>query len=165
MRSDSSLVRCAAKKYWDMSIAPTDEEYSQYDGMHCSVIWNQLSDEWRCAVCSRNKREILIWGERLGSNARIYGKIGFKASIHKHHDHGSESGYGSFPNTYICGACNNLDARLKKHVMAKRDFSFSPEEMKACLLAVRPNEGIKASDIDIAVARQLYAKFLYKSVF
>jgi len=139
-----------------MSRRPTDEEYNAYDGMHCRVTWRSLPRDWRCPVCDRTKREVLIWGERKGSNARDYGKIGFKAGIHKHHDHGSDFGAGRFPDTHVCGACNRLDATLKKKVEAVENFSFSPAELRQCLKSVRPNEGIKSTDINFERALEIY---------
>ena len=71
---------------------PTDDEYFPYDGMHCNLKWKMLSHDWQCPVCGRNKRQILQWGKRAGSNAIHYGDIGWKAGIHTHHDHGEELG-------------------------------------------------------------------------
>jgi hypothetical protein len=139
--------------------APTDEEFAAYDGMHCAVIWRALPADWKCPVCDRSKREILIWGKRIGRNAVVYGEVGFKAGIHAHHDHGDIFGfgdYGRFNTTHICGACNNLDARLKKKVGAICDFSFSPEELRSCLLFVKPNQGIDAKSIDFGKAKVIY---------
>lgn len=138
---------------------PTDEEFAAYDGMHCAVIWRMLPADWKCPVCDRSKREILIWGERKGSNAVEYGEIGFKAGIDAHHDHGDIFGsgvLGRFKRTHICGACNNLDARLKKKVGAICDFSFSPEELRSCFLSVKPNQGIDAKGIDFGKAKTIY---------
>src|SRR5262249_12072335 len=99
---------------------PTDAEYNAYDGMHCYSLWRSLPEEWRCPSCGRSKREILQWGERKGSNAAKYGRIGWKAGLHLHHDHAPCDGsdflgeHGRFPATIICGACNTADARAKK---------------------------------------------------
>lgn len=135
--------------------SPTDEEFEDYDGMHCRIIWRSLPATWRCPVCTRSKLQILQWGERKGSNARIYGKIGWKAGIHRHHDHGSGKGRKRFADTYVCGACNLLDARLKAKTGASTDFSFSPSEMKMCLIMVRPNAPIRVCDIDFAKATKI----------
>ena len=139
-----------------MARKPTDAEFTNYDGMHCRLIWKELPSNWHCPVCDRNRRDILVWGERKGSNAREYGPIGFKCAIHNHHDHGADYGSGRFPDTHICGSCNLLDARLKRKVESKRDFSFSPKELKSCLMTVRPNEGIKQADIDYERAMEIY---------
>ena len=146
-----------------MTRAPTDEEFAAYDGMHCAVIWRTLPKEWKCPVCDRSKREILIWGKRKGANAIAYGEIGFKAGIHAHHDHGdifAFGGLGRFETTYLCGACNNLDARLKRKLGTICDFSFSSEELRSCLLAAKPNEGLNANDIDFEKARAIYVSFI-----
>ena len=139
---------------------PTDEEYFQYDGMHCRLIWVSLSHDWRCPVCDRTKRELLVWGKREGSNARQYGPIGFKCGIHKHHDHGADYGLGRFPITYICGACNNLDARLKRKLKCPEEFSFSPIELRQCLKSVRANDLIGPEDIDFDAAQQIFMTYI-----
>jgi hypothetical protein len=94
---------------------PTDPEYQAYDGMHCHSLWQSLPEEWRCPSYRRNKREILQWGERKGSNAAEYGQVGWKAGLHLHHDHALDffGKQGRFPETIICGACNTADARQR----------------------------------------------------
>lgn len=67
---------------------------------------------------------------------------------------------GRFKTTYICVACNNLDARLKKKLGAVRDFSFSPGEPRSCLLSVKPNQGINVKDIGFEEARSIYISFI-----
>jgi hypothetical protein len=136
---------------------PTDEEFNRYDGMHCRVLWKTLPHDWRCPVCNRNKREILQWGRRNGSNAIQYGPLGWKAGIHGHHDHGDQIGQARFSKIHICGGCNSLDGRLKKRIGAKKSFSFSPNELKQCLIAVRPNEKICDSDVDLQRAVEIYS--------
>lgn len=135
---------------------PTEEEYAAYDGMHCNRKWKILDHGWQCPVCDRTKRQILQWGKRVGSNAVRYGDIGWKAGIHTHHDHGEEMGRGRFPATLICGACNYLDARLKRRVGITCEFSFSPSEMRQCLVLARPNEKIRDCDIDFERAKHIY---------
>lgn len=136
---------------------PTEEEFQNYDGMHCRNLWREVGVDWKCPVCDRTKKEILVWGKRKGSNAAHYGPVGFKAGLHEHHDHGVEiDGKKRFVEAVICGSCNHLDARLKRHVGAERCFSFSPAEMKQCLVSVRPNDGIKEDDINFALAQEIY---------
>lgn len=136
---------------------PTDLEYRNYDGMHCRFLWSILSDKWRCPVCGRNKREIMIWGTRKGGNALHYGKTGFKCALHKHHDHSSRK---RFHETIICGSCNLIDARLKKALKIDDDFSFSPSEMKAVLKYVEPNTGIDKNQIDFDRAKKIYQSII-----
>ena len=96
---------------------PTDAEYLAYDGMHCRNA--QPARALALSVLSTEQAQILQWGERKGSNARIYGPIGWKAGLHRHHDHQPCDGMdfggsaGRFPATVICGACNYADARAK----------------------------------------------------
>ncbi|MDR7088547.1 hypothetical protein J2X05_000550 [Cellvibrio fibrivorans] len=136
---------------------PTDEEYASYDGMHCNVKWSRLSHDWQCPVCNRNKRQILQWGKRVGSNALRYGSIGWKAGLHTHHDHGADIGRERFSPTLLCGACNYLDARLKRKAGVTGEFSFSPSEMRECLILARPNEKIRDCDIDFDRAKSIYS--------
>lgn len=140
-----------------MTRYPSDEEYAIYDGMHCNVKWRMLGDSWQCPVCNRNKRQILQWGRRNGSNAFRYGPTGWKAGLHTHHDHGADIGTGRFSPTIVCGACNYLDARLKRKVGASEDFSFSPTEMRHCLILARHNDKIRDCDIDFEKAKLIYA--------
>lgn len=142
-----------------MARSPTDEEYANYDGMHCSSAWKKLGDDWQCPVCDRTKRQIMFWGVRKGANATRYGPEGFTTAIHGHHDHGVDWGEaGRFPRTNICAACNQLDSRLKKEVGTVSNFSFSPDEMRLCLRSARPNEGIARADIDFDRAARIYAE-------
>ncbi len=141
-----------------MARTPTDNEYANYDGMHCRLIWHQLDDSWRCPVCERNKRKILQWGKRTGINATVYGAEGWRAGIHKHHDHGSDiftPSTARFAAQYICGACNFLDVRLKKAIGIKSDCSFSPVELKQCLINAEANQPIKRKDIDFNMAETI----------
>lgn len=134
---------------------PTDEEYRSYDGMHCRSLWRELSDAWTCPVCGRTKREIMLWGIRSGSNAVTYGSVGFKCGLHRHHDHSTPE---RFKVTVVCGSCNLLDARLKRKVGARKDFSFSPEELSQCLTSVKPNESIKSTSINYGKAAEIYKR-------
>jgi hypothetical protein len=120
---------------------PTDTEYAAYDGMHCHSLWRQLPEGWRCPVCGRSKRGILIWGVRKGSNAAKYGPIGWKAAVHKHHDHGPLNGcdfggdHGRFRAVVICGACNAADGNIKARLGLPASFSFSPAELRRIIRA------------------------------
>ena len=104
---------------------PTDAEYEAYDGMHCWQLWRQTSDAWRCPVCDRTKRQIMRWGKRVGSNARIYGPVGWKCGLHSHHDHGTRW-RGS---VLICGGCNSADGAAKRMLGVAYEFSFSVDEL------------------------------------
>ena len=135
---------------------PTDREFQDYDGMHCRSLWQSLPEDWRCPVCNRNKRGILQWGVRKGSNASKYGSIGWKAAVHLHHDHAPLNGndfggrLGRFPTTVICGACNSADARAKKMCGAPAWFSFSPGELRHFVSAI--DNGPIAINIEVATA-------------
>lgn len=129
----------------DTARKPTDREYLAYDGMHCSFLWRNLPEDWQCPCCLRTKRGILQWGKRKGSNAERYGPVGWKAGVHRHHDH---SGH-RFKETVICGGCNTADAQAKKIVGAPKNFSFSPAELRQFISAT-DNGPVKIA-VDVAI--------------
>jgi hypothetical protein len=139
-----------------MSRQPTDVEYAAYDGMHCHGLWRTTPESWRCPCCNRSKRGILQWGQRVGSNAKTYGPVGWKAGLHKHHDHGS---YRRFPQTLICGACNAADGRAKRSLGLSADFSFSPSELRQMISAADNQPVI----VDLNMARQIYETGRYSN--
>jgi len=63
---------------------PSDHEYLEYDGAHCTVIWKSLNDNWKCPSCKRTKREIMRWTKRSSSGRTFWGWI---AGFTEHHDH------------------------------------------------------------------------------
>jgi len=123
--------------------------------MHCRNLW-QSRMTGAAQPCDRNKRGILQWGVRKGSNASKYGSIGWKAAVHLHHDHAPLNGndfggrLGRFPTTVICGACNSADARAKKMCGAPAWFSFSPGELRHFVSAI--DNGPIAINIEVATA-------------
>lgn len=106
---------------------PTIEDYEKYDGMHCNRLWPTLSDEWRCPCCGRTKFELLRWGKRVGSNAVIYGEVGWMAALHKHHNHGYQIRWSD--QVLICGSCNNVDGTAKRVLHLPEHWSFSASEI------------------------------------
>src|ERR1041384_8446681 len=108
---------------------PTDEEYSAFDGVHCHGIWKTLDEDWTCPVCGRTKRQIMKWKTDR-----------WTCGVHRHHDHNSAMDCTimrrvgqRFPETVICGACNFLDARVKRVLRIYGLFSFSPDELRSFL--------------------------------
>lgn len=89
-RSDDGegVIAAGAPRSSAMKTGPTDSEYANFDGMHCSDLWRTLSNDWRCHSCRRSKRELMRWGTREGSHARLYGPVGWKIGLHRHHDYG-----------------------------------------------------------------------------
>jgi hypothetical protein len=128
---------------------PTDSEYLSFDGMHCRLLWKELSQEWRCPSCSRTKRELMRWGRRCGSNARIYGPIGWMIALHRHHDHGQRW----HREVIICGGCNTADGTAKRELRLPDDWSFTAEEIGRFVTA-SPNGGM--SHIDLNIAKAIY---------
>lgn len=138
-----------------MAKIPTNEEFNNYDGAHCSNLWKQLDDNWKCPACRRTKREIMRWTKRYyrGGKGPFY--WGWMAGLHKHHDHGGDcfnSGISRFPRTTICDQCNAADGRAKKILKLPSSFSFSPEEINQFIRA-RPH---RPHETDYQKAEQLF---------
>jgi hypothetical protein len=140
-----------------MTRQPTDAEYAAYDGMHCNWLWRATPEDWVCPGCGRSKRQILVWGTRKGSNARVYGPVGWKTALHKHHDHGPRDGrdfngaLGRFPAEIICGARNAVDGNIKAILKLPVSFSFSPAEIRRLIRAANnaPHQIMWAAVTDI----------------
>lgn len=127
---------------------PNDQEYLEYDGGNCSVIWKSLDDNWKCPSCKRTKREVMRWGKRKQSGRTFEGWI---AGFHKHHDH---SGHKRFSKTIICALCNSADGNAKAKLGLPANFSFSPEDIG---LFVTPTPYGKHK-IDFEKAKNIYDK-------
>ena len=126
---------------------PTELEYLAFDGMHCSVIWADTPRHWRCPSCRRSKLELMRWGKRTGNNAHAYGPVGWKAALHRHHDHGDRwTG-----EIVICGDCNSADGTAKRLLQLPRQWSFRADEIGQFVTVV-PNGGIAKIDLEVALA-------------
>jgi hypothetical protein len=126
---------------------PTDAEYAAYRGEHCFALWRRVGSSWVCPACGRTRREIMRWTRRgarpcIGITQPFNG---WMAGLHTHHDHGanvSEGDYGfyrpelaRFDATIICDQCNSADGRAKRQLQLPAAFSFSPEEIRAFVIA------------------------------
>lgn len=61
------------------------------------------------------------------------------APLHRHHDHSVEllsNGQPRFPQTTICDQCNVADGAAKRRIKLPKNFSFSPMEIAAFVVAV-----------------------------
>jgi len=103
---------------------PTDQDYENYDGGHCKILWNNRPPNWHCPGCDRNKREILRWTYRNVNGNFFWGWI---APLATHHDH---SGNNRFPETVICQDCNSADGAAKRKWHLPSKWSFSPSEIR-----------------------------------
>lgn len=135
---------------------PTDDEYQAFTGAHCSSNWKKVGEKWTCPVCGRNRKQIMRWNVKESR---------WTCGLHEHHDHESKFNFATlkrvgarFPDTIICGACNQLDVRLKKAIGANYLFSFSPDELRECINRdfVPANAPIPLLAIDIEKAHAFY---------
>lgn len=126
---------------------PSDQEYLEYDGGHCSGIWKDLDELWRCPSCKRNKREVMMWVKRKSSDRQ---PDGWSSPLTRHHDHSDNK---RFKRTIICGVCNSADGNVKAKWGLPSDFSFSPEEIG---LFVTPVFHAKHKNIDFDKAKSIY---------
>jgi len=136
--------------------------------------WHKTSDNWRCPCCSRKKSDIV----RLDKLGSIYGPIvehhdhiigvgpTFVRPIADLKDREAWAAYSEklgeykdrldglirFPNTWICGDCNNADAAAKATVNGPQWFSFSPFEIRQFVVPRRR----QANDIRSDVVRTVY---------
>nr|WP_255457181.1 hypothetical protein [Polaromonas sp. E19S] len=65
------------------------------------------------------------------------------APLHKHHDHSVEflsSGQPRFSQTIICDQCNAADGAAKRKLKLPKNFSFSPIEIAAFVVAAPHNK-------------------------
>lgn len=141
---------------------PTQEEYLDYDGMHCRVKWRNTSDDWTCPGCDRTKFELLRWTKYKSTWAlNVYGEEGWWTALSEHHDHGRAKAlrYGPTPDTIsfdpeiICHQCNMVDAAFKnKFKNVHRDWSFTPKEIRS-LVTATPHASHK---VDYEKALNLY---------
>lgn len=129
------------------------KELETYDGMHCFNIWKRLTNRWVCPVCRRNRYEVLQWGNRVGSNARNYGPVGWKGGFHNHHDHGNR-----WSNTIlICGGCNALEGRMKRLVGTVKNWSFSAQELNSSFTEMpKAHTPIKDTSVNVELLAQIY---------
>src|SRR5688500_11011472 len=116
---------------------PTIEEYRSYNGAHCTSLWKQCGEDWRCPGCGRTKFQIMRWTRR-GTSRSFWG---WMAGLHTHYHHRAIDilGYvgGRFQPIVICDQCNSVDAMFKREYRNQIDqnFSFSPEEIRRIVWA------------------------------
>ncbi|MGF2127697.1 hypothetical protein ACQUEP_14720 [Enterococcus casseliflavus] len=126
---------------------PSNQEYLEYDGGHCSGIWKELDEIWKCPSCKRTKREVMMWVKRKSLGGH---NDGWSSPLTRHHDH---SDLKRFKCTIICGLCNSADGNAKVKCGLPADFSFSPEEIG---LFVTPVPNAKHSRIYFEKAKSIY---------
>ncbi|WP_345986463.1 hypothetical protein WCX49_04890 [Sulfurimonas sp. HSL-1656] len=132
---------------------PTQEDFENYDGLHCHRLWAMVGDYWICPSCKRNKYQIMRWAKRFPNSPNAF--YDWVAILHKHHDH--SQGYlslnnGRFPQTVICDQCNSADGAAKRKLSLPKDFSFSPEEIGRFVKATPHGK----HEIDYEIAKAIY---------
>jgi rubredoxin len=139
---------------------PTDEEYRSFTGNHCFRIWRELSDNWRCPICDRTKRENMRWTKTQWKDGRQVGfHMNWFAEFNRHHDHGADIGFeyveekARFDIIIICDLCNKADGLAKRVLKLPENFSFGPNEIKEFIKA-KPHT--KSHEIDYEKAKEVY---------
>ena len=132
---------------------PTYEDYSNYDGLHCHRLWEEVGVDWYCPSCKRNKFQILRWTTRFPGKPHAF--KGWVAVLNRHHDH--SQGFMSvnnvrFPQTVICDQCNSSDGAAKRKLGLQKDFSFSPQEI-GCFVTATAHGKHK---INFVMAKAIY---------
>jgi rubredoxin len=133
---------------------PTLDDYQQYDGAHCSHLWRQLEESWRCPGCDRTKFQIMRWTNRAPQGQRFKGWI---APLARHHDKSQgpvDVAQGRFREQVICDHCNTADGTVKRKLKLPRQFSFSPADIRQFIQA-RPHRG---HEIDYELARSIFER-------
>ncbi len=132
---------------------PTLEDFQNYDGLHCHILWRKVGDHWICPICDRTKYQIMRWTMRFPTKPNRFED--WVAVLHRHHDH-SESvrgvGNGRFPATIVCDQCNSADGLAKRKLGLPENFSFSPDEIRYFVTAT-PHGKHKVS---FEIARRIY---------
>ncbi len=135
-------------------LVPSDADYAAYDGMHCSVVWRNTSNTWRCPGCGRTKREIMRYGKRGGSNVRVYGPIGWLGGLHRHCDLNEDCKRDlRFSETLMCDQCSIASAIAKRRLGLPKCWSYSPDEIKK-FVRLRPHKS--KIEIDLQVAKTIF---------
>ncbi|VVE56675.1 hypothetical protein PAQ31011_05129 [Pandoraea aquatica] len=117
---------------------PTHADFVAYDGHHCHALYKSLPPDWRCPGCCRSTFEVLRWTMRFPHLPTKF--LGWAGGYHRHHDHAGDrrggrllwnSPYARFPETVLCEQCNAADATVKRVLKLPKEFSYSPEEIRA----------------------------------
>jgi rubredoxin len=108
---------------------PTDEEFAAYDGGGSPKPWAETDETWRCPICERSKREILL----RGKGARPWhGRLHqFRDFAFREDDDGAVVGVSGHNDFLVCSGCVDVLSELKQrhpqfrgreHVLASRDL-------------------------------------------
>ena len=115
---------------------PTQQEFFAYTGAHTHRLWTEVGPNWVCPACRRTKFQVLRWTTRFPRSPNAFQD--WMAPLHKHHDHSVgviSNQFARFPETTICDQCNAADGAAKRKLILPRNFSFSPAEIAAFVVA------------------------------
>ena len=116
---------------------PSPEDFFAYNGAHTHRLRAEVGPDWEGPACHRTKFQILRWTTRFPRSPHAFQD--WMAPLHKHHDHSVEllsNGQPRFPQTTICDQCNVADGAAKRRIKLPKNFSFSPMEIAAFVVAV-----------------------------
>jgi rubredoxin len=143
--------------------------------------WHKVPDEWTCPCCSRGKSDMV----RLDRNGFMIGPIVlhhdhivdcdplwkrpnidnqgdksfWRSYAQKMREYQSRlDGLQRFPDTYVCGDCNNADTAGKTNVGAPKYFSFTPFEIR---LFVVPRHR-QANEIKVDAVRSVFEAAIFQ---
>ena len=115
---------------------PTPQEFLAYDGAHTHRLWVAVGPNWVCPACHRTKFQVLRWTTRFPRSPHAFQD--WMAPLHKHHDHSVEfisNRRPRFTETIVCDQCNSADGAAKRKLKLPKNFSFSPLEIAAFVVA------------------------------
>lgn len=141
---------------------PTLKDWDKnFDGVHCAVEFKRLKKEnWRCPGCGRSLFELTRWTFIRGPTQRLkYADedgMAWSIGLDRHHDHSNPP---RFEWSTICCECNRVDADFKNwcqrhNIPLKRNWSFSPQEIRRIVCGAEPHSS--KLDIDYDRALRIY---------
>lgn len=152
------------------------KQHFETERMNLNEAWAMTSLAWRCPACNREKIDIARMTDsrvilcQLERHHDHLGDLAFKIlrntacqdvpdSLHCQRKRACVSVLPlveRFAETLVCIDCNAADAAMKKELgsRAHRDFSFSPSEIGAFVVA-RPNQG---HDRNFDTGAEIWAK-------
>lgn len=141
---------------------PTWDEYLNFDGAHCRILYAGLQSDWVCPGCARSRYQILRWTIRFPKRPDRH--EGWAAGLHRHHDHSIHKPRGPFGfvgprfgSIVICEQCNSADGTAKRVLKLPEHFSFAPWEIGQFVRATAHGFHDVNYDLALQIFRQLQA--------
>ncbi len=117
---------------------PSDEEFAAYDGGGSPKPWAETDETWRCPVCERSKRQILLRGK---------GARGWHGRLHQFRDFdfienpdGVVVGVSGHTDLLICSGCVDVLSELKQRhpEFRGREYVLASSDLQTVIRAA-PN--------------------------